>query len=61
MVWYSHLFKNFPQFVVIHTVKGSRGSRGRSIYKILVMGEFSAIKRLLYTRLSARHEELMSP
>ena len=24
MVWYSHLFKNFPQFVVIHTVKGFR-------------------------------------
>ena len=22
MVWYSHLFKNFPQFVVFHTVKG---------------------------------------
>ena len=22
MVWYSHHFKNFPQFVVIHTVKG---------------------------------------
>ena len=21
MVWYSHFFKNFPQFVVIHTVK----------------------------------------
>ena len=21
MVWYSHLFKNFPQFVVIHLVK----------------------------------------
>jgi len=21
-VWYSHLLKNFPQFVVIHTVKG---------------------------------------
>ena len=20
--WYSHLFKNFPQFVLIHTVKG---------------------------------------
>ena len=20
--WYSHIFKNFPQFVVIHTVKG---------------------------------------
>ena len=22
VVWYSHLFKNFPQFVVIHTIKG---------------------------------------
>ena len=22
MVWYSHLFKNSPQFIVIHTVKG---------------------------------------
>ena len=22
MVWYSCLFKNFPQFIVIHTVKG---------------------------------------
>ena len=22
MVWYSHLFRNFPQSVVIHTVKG---------------------------------------
>ena len=22
MIWYSHLLKNFPQHVVIHTVKG---------------------------------------
>ena len=22
MFWYSHLFKNFPEFVVTHTVKG---------------------------------------
>ena len=22
MVWYPHLLKNFPQFIVIHTVKG---------------------------------------
>ena len=21
-IWYSHLFNNFPQFIVIHTVKG---------------------------------------
>ena len=22
MVWYSHLFQNFPQFIMIHAVKG---------------------------------------
>ena len=22
MVWYSHFFQNFPQFIMIHTVKG---------------------------------------
>ena len=22
MVWYSHLFQNFPQFIAIHTVEG---------------------------------------
>ena len=22
VVWYSHLLNNFPQFIVIHTVKG---------------------------------------
>ena len=22
MGWYAHLFQNFPQFIVIHTVKG---------------------------------------
>ena len=22
VVWYSHLFQNFPRFIVIHTVKG---------------------------------------
>ena len=22
MVWYSHLFQNFPQFIVLHTAKG---------------------------------------
>ena len=22
MIWYSHLFQNFPQFIVINTVKG---------------------------------------
>ena len=38
-----------------------RGSGGRWIYKILVKGEFNAIKYLLYERFSASHKELMSP
>ena len=25
VVWYSHLFQNFPQLVVVHTVKGFGG------------------------------------
>ena len=25
MVWYVHFFQNFPQFIVIHTVKGFSG------------------------------------
>ena len=38
-----------------------RGSGGRSIYKILVKGEFNAVKCLLDISFPANHEELMSP
>ena len=37
-VWYSHLLKNFPQFVVIHTVKGF-GAVGKA--EVDVFLEFS--------------------
>ena len=37
-----------------------RSSGERSIYKILVKGEFNAIKHLLYKRFSASCEDLMS-
>ena len=33
---------------------------GTSVYKILVKGEFSAVKHLLYKSFSASREELMS-
>ena len=36
MVWYSYLLKNFPQFVVIHTVKGFR-----VVNEVNVLLEFS--------------------
>ena len=37
VLWYSHLLKNFPQFVVIHTVKGFGISQyNRSIFCLFV-------------------------
>ena len=41
---------------ICHEVMG-RGSQGRSIYKISVKGEFSAIKQLLYKRFSTSHKD----
>ena len=38
VVWYSHLLKNFPQFVVIHTVKAFRVVKKAEIHIFL---EFS--------------------
>ena len=35
MVWYFHLLKNFPQFVVIHTVKGFRVVNEAEVYIFL--------------------------
>ena len=34
VVWYSHLLKNFPQFVVIHTAKGFHNIKSR--YKNMI-------------------------
>ena len=38
-----------------------RGSEGRSIYKVLVKGEFNTIKHSFYKRFSASHKDLTSP
>ena len=40
MVWYSHLFQNFPQFVVIYTVKDFSIVNEAEIYVILVFSYF---------------------
>ena len=41
VAWYSHLFKNFPPFIVIHTVKGfsviNQWSRNRCFSGILLL------------------------
>ena len=50
MAWYSHLFQNFPQFIVIHTVKGfdivNKGEIDVFFWNSLA---FSMIQRMLAT------------
>ena len=40
MVWYSHLFQNFPQFVVIHTVKDFGTGNKAEINDFLELSRF---------------------
>ena len=40
MVWYSHLFQSFPQFIVIHTVKGFGIVNKAEIYVFLELSCF---------------------
>ena len=47
MVWYSHLFKNYPQFVVIHTVKGFSIVTEAEVYVFLEYPCFSKIQQML--------------
>ena len=46
VVWYSHLFKNFPQFAVIHTLRD---------FSIVNKAEVDVFLKLLY--LSGQHVE----
>ena len=47
MVWYSHLFKNFSQFVVIHTVKGFGIVNKAEVDVFLDLFAFSMIQGML--------------
>ena len=47
VVWYSHLFQNFPQFIVIHTVKGFGIVNKAEIDVFLNSLAFSMIQRML--------------
>ena len=40
MVWYAHLFQNFPQFIVFHTVKGFRTVNNTEIGAFLELSCF---------------------
>ena len=55
VVWYSHLLKNFPQFVVIHTVKlqyfGHLMRRADSLEKTLMLGKIEGRRRRGWQRI----------
>ena len=38
VIWYSHLLKNFPQFVVIYTVKGFGVINKAEVDVFLILG-----------------------
>ena len=45
-MWYSHLFKNFPQFVVIHTVKSFSVVKEAEV-DVFLESPFSMIQQML--------------
>ena len=47
VVWYSHFFQNFPQFIVIHTVKGFGIDNKAEIDVFWNFLAFSTIQRML--------------
>ena len=47
VVWYSHLLQNFPQFIVIHTVKGFGIVNKAEVHIFLELSCFSMIQWML--------------
>ena len=47
VIWYSHLFQNFSQFVVIHIVKGFSIISEAKIDVFLELYAFSVIQQML--------------
>ena len=47
VVWYSHLFQKFPQFIVIHTVKGFGIANKAEIDPFWISLAFSMIQQML--------------
>ena len=47
VVWYSHLFQNLPQFIVIHTVKGFGIVNNAEVDVFLELSCFLMIQQML--------------
>ena len=50
VVWYAHLFQNFPQFIVIHIVKGFGMVNKAELDVFLELSCFSMIQQMLAIR-----------
>ena len=61
MVWYSHLFKNFPQFVVIHTVKGFQVINETEVDVFLEVPALSVIQRVCMISHFSRVQLFVTP
>ena len=61
MVWYFHLFQNFPQFVVIHTVKGLGIVNKAEIYLVLLFGYAKAFDCVDHNKLWKFLQEMGIP
>ena len=60
VVWYSHLFQNFPQFIVIHTVKGF-GVVNKAKVDVFLELSFSMSFIISHSLLKLMSIELMMP
>ena len=47
VIWYSHLFQNFPQFIVIHMVKGFGVVSKAEVDVFLELSCFSITQRMM--------------
>ena len=47
VIWYAHLFQNFPQFIVIHTVKGFGLVNKAEVAVFLELSYFWMIQQIL--------------
>ena len=54
VVWYSYLYKNFPQFVVIHTLKGFSVVNEAEVDAFWNSPAFSMINVIVYVKFLAQ-------
>ena len=65
MIWYAHLFQNFPQFIVIHIVKGFGIVNKTELDAFLELSSIFSVGNLIsgssaFSKTSLKHLEVHS-